>query len=144
MCLFYCGLKPVPSQDMDCTPTWCGIKQGALSSLSPQCPLLCRSFIPTHGAKVGSTEVNKVITSLLGQNLEKEQCPAMLLGQLQTKEPVVPFPSIDLFLHFFYVLNFNVLKFLESFIQSMVTFDDLSSNPALLSDPKLVIRINDR
>lgn len=33
---------------------------------------------------------------------------------------------------------------LESFIQSMVTFDDLSSNPALLSDPKLVIRINDR
>ncbi|XP_068737547.1 phosphatidate phosphatase LPIN3-like [Montipora capricornis] len=33
---------------------------------------------------------------------------------------------------------------LESFIQSMVTFDDLSNNPALLSDPKLVIRINDR
>lgn len=33
---------------------------------------------------------------------------------------------------------------LESFMQSMVTYDDLSSNPALLSDPKLVIRINDR
>lgn len=33
---------------------------------------------------------------------------------------------------------------LESFIQSMVTYDDLSSNPTLLSDPKLVIRINDR
>lgn len=33
---------------------------------------------------------------------------------------------------------------LESFIQSMITFDDLSNNPALLSDPKLVIRINDR
>ena len=32
----------------------------------------------------------------------------------------------------------------ESFIQSMVTYDDLSNNPALLSDPKLVIRINDR
>ena len=26
----------------------------------------------------------------------------------------------------------------------MVTYDDLSNNPALLSDPKLVIRINDR
>ncbi|KXJ27671.1 phosphatidate phosphatase LPIN3 [Exaiptasia diaphana] len=33
---------------------------------------------------------------------------------------------------------------LESFINSQVTFEDLSSNPALLSDPKLVIRINDR
>ncbi|XP_073251989.1 phosphatidate phosphatase LPIN3-like isoform X1 [Porites lutea] len=33
---------------------------------------------------------------------------------------------------------------LESFIKSMVTYDDLSNNPALLSDPKLVIRINDR
>lgn len=33
---------------------------------------------------------------------------------------------------------------LESFIQSIVTFDDLSNNPAILSDPKLVIRINDR
>lgn len=33
---------------------------------------------------------------------------------------------------------------LESFIQSMVTFDDLCNNPAILSDPKLVIRINDR
>lgn len=32
----------------------------------------------------------------------------------------------------------------ESFINSMVTYDDLSNNPALLSDPKLVIRINDR
>ena len=32
----------------------------------------------------------------------------------------------------------------ESFIKSMVTYDDLSNNPALLSDPKLVIRINDR
>ena len=32
----------------------------------------------------------------------------------------------------------------ESFIQSMVTYDDLSNSPALLSDPKLVIRINDR
>lgn len=33
---------------------------------------------------------------------------------------------------------------LESFIQSIVTFDDLGNNPAILSDPKLVIRINDR
>lgn len=33
---------------------------------------------------------------------------------------------------------------LESFIQSMVTYDDLCNNPTLLSDPKLVIRINDR
>ncbi|KAJ7325636.1 Lipin-3 [Desmophyllum pertusum] len=33
---------------------------------------------------------------------------------------------------------------LESFMHSMVTYDELSNNPALLSDPKLVIRINDR
>ena len=42
-------------------------------------------------------------------------------------------------------MNCDVLfGFTESFIQSIVTFDDLSNNPAILSDPKLVIRINDR
>ena len=42
-------------------------------------------------------------------------------------------------------INCDVLfGFTESFIQSIVTFDDLSNNPAILSDPKLVIRINDR
>lgn len=50
----------------------------------------------------------------------------------------------ELHLQFIYhkVVFFCVLA--ESFIQSMVTYDDLSNNPALLSDPKLVIRINDR
>ena len=39
---------------------------------------------------------------------------------------------------------FCFVFFPESFMQSMVTYDDLCNNPLLLSDPKLVIRINDR
>ena len=42
------------------------------------------------------------------------------------------------------ILNFLWFLFPESFMQYMVTFDDLCNNPLLLSDPKLVIRINDR
>ena len=42
------------------------------------------------------------------------------------------------------IVIYDISCFVENFMNSLVTFDDLSSNPALLNDPKLVVRINDR
>lgn len=48
----------------------------------------------------------------------------------------LPFPSVP--------FHSCADLFSESFMSNKVTFEDLSSNPSLLNDPKLVIRINDR
>ena len=34
--------------------------------------------------------------------------------------------------------------FLEKFDELIVTYEDFSANPELLSDPKLVVKVNDR
>lgn len=50
---------------------------------------------------------------------------------------------MDLFLQYYNITLFLFL-FAETFSKFAVTFEDLCSNPSLLTDPKLVVRINER